>query len=543
MTPARHRPRPEDVDAELALRRELYFFALYRLLEAGLIVFLAFSPLAESVTSVRIEGLARITALVYGLLALGLVWAAMRSDVPREHQAGVGLGLDIAAAGLALHAFPDVHNGIALLLVFNVGAGALLMPARTGFTLAAVAAVVVVGEAGLSRLVGISDRSMGEASLFGITYLASAMLTQLLGGQMRASHALAERRGAEVASLAQINELVIRRMRTGVLVVDGDNHVEVFNEAAWYLIGNPPPDRRNLGEIAPELSRRLWHWLNERPPDNSAVVLAEGAPEVIPRFSRLAANRELVLIFLEDTSLYSRRAEELTLATLGRLSASIAHEIRNPLASISYSAQLLEEVEGLSEGDRRLVEIIYNQCQRMNGIVESILGMARRQRAEPETIELGHWVRRFVEEYRGTHPMGSDELLVVTPSRPMHAMADPGQLHQVLIVLVQNAFNYGRMPETPARVTVTVRPGEAGYVWIDIVDRGPGIPPRVAENIFEPFFTTSAHGTGLGLYIARQLCEANQAGLDYLSLPGGGSCFRVSLRKESSPPEGTTPIG
>ena len=255
--------------------------------------------------------------------------------------------------------------------------------------------------------------------------------------------------------------------------------------------------------------------------------MAPDQPEVQPRFARLLAGSELSLVFLDDASVVSRRAESLTLATLGRFSASLAHEIRNPLAAINYAVQLLEE-SPLNDADRRLLQIIHQQCQRTNGIVESVLGLARRERANPEHVDLNLFVRTFIDEYRQSMSIETDSLEIIPSTRAVPALVDPRHLHQVLTVLVQNAFNYGRLPGEPARVRLRVAPSEQRAV-IDVTDRGPGVPETTAARLFNPFFTTSEHGTGLGLYIARELCRANQATLDYVPVPGGGSCFRVIM--------------
>jgi len=320
-------------------------------------------------------------------------------------------------------------------------------------------------------------------------------------------------------------------MKTGVLVVDDANRVHRWNESAWALMGNPKPGQRDLGSVAPELSRRLYHWRSTGKIDGMAVALAEGVPEIIPRFTKLASNDDKhVLIFLDDTSLLSRRAEELTLSSLGRLSASIAHEVRNPLAAISYSAQLLAESEDLTDADKRMVEIINNHCSRVNEIVENILQLSRRERSRPESIDLSVWATHFVEEYKAANDIGSDHLRAVTQPIHVEALADPQQLQQVVWNLVQNALRYGRLPGEPARVSVVARmQTDKGPPLIEVLDRGPGIPAKVAAQIFEPFFTTNEYGTGLGLYLARQMCEANQAGLEYVPVAGGGSCFRITL--------------
>lgn len=521
---------PATVPDEAPLRRELYFFTLYRVLEAGLLAFFAFSPLAGAFVEPRHPLLARGAAAAYLLLALVLLLSGRSQRFRLEGLAAAGLGTDLAAGTIALHTLTGLQSGVALLLVFNIGAGSLLLPLRQGLGFAIAAALLVVGEHVFSSIVHFELTPIAEPVMFGVTYLATAVLTHLLGRHMRATQALAEQRGAEVANLSQINELIIRRMRAGLLVVDADNRIKVFNEAAWFLLGKPPAEQRDLGEVAPELSRRLWHWLNDRPIEAKPVALAEDAPEVVPRFTRLSVNYDLVLIFLEDTLAVSRRAEELTLSTLGRLSASIAHEIRNPLAAISYSAQLLEESRAMPDTDRRLVEIINSQCQRMNGIVESILGMARRERAQPEALDLVRWAQRFVAEYRSAQPQMEGDLQASSEPHSLHAMVDSQHLSQVVTILVNNALAYGRLPGQPPRVRLAVRTYGAGAApCLEVLDRGPGIPPRVVENIFQPFFTTSEHGTGLGLYIARQLCEANQASLSFEPVAGGGSCFRITL--------------
>src|SRR5690606_8932087 len=136
---------------------------------------------------------------------------------------------------------------------------------------------------------------------------------------------------------------------------------------------------------------------------------------------------------------------------------------------------------------------------------------------------------RFANEYRAGHPLENDTLLVTAERPEVAALVDPRQLLQVLTVLVYNALTYGRMPGEPARVTIHVHRDDRQHPIIDVTDRGPGIPERVAQQLFKPFFTTSSHGTGLGLYIARELIRANQATLDHVPLPGGGTCFRIRL--------------
>ena len=519
-------PALRDID-----RRELYFFNLFRVLQAVVIAGLLFSPLMTARLRLVHAPLGQIDAIAYLLIA---GYALLRTEYWRHElrfKVAILLAIDIAASTIALFALANPPSAIAMLLLVNIGAGALLLPPRQASFFAALATLCVIGQSVASRVIDGSDRNLIEYGLYGLGYFAIAALALVLRRQLRETEALAEQRGIDLANLAQINELIIRRMKTGVLVVDDANRVHRWNESAWSLIGNPKSGQRDLGSVAPELSRRLYHWRTTGKIDSTAVALADGTPEVIPRFTRLSSNDdENVLIFLDDTSLVSRRAEELTLSSLGRLSASIAHEIRNPLAAISYSAQLLAESETMSEEDKRMVEIINNHCGRVNEIVENILQLSRRERSRPESLDLSAWAQHFVDEYKLGNDIGQDQLRAITQARQVEALADPQQLQQVVWNLVQNALRYGRQPGEPARVAVVARMlTDKGPPLIEVVDRGPGIPAKVAAQIFEPFFTTHEYGTGLGLYLARTMCEANQATLEFVPVAGGGSCFRITL--------------
>jgi two-component system sensor histidine kinase PilS (NtrC family) len=516
--------------------RELYFLHGFRVCEAVVYLLLAFSPWRLEWLTLRAPVLGHVLAPVYLLFALIMLYATPRWTRHLAQAVSLGLGADILAAILIGVALPTVRPGVTMMLIVNMGAGGLLLPLRVALFFAALATLGILARA----LAGTADAGshLLEAALLGLAYFASTGLCHALARQIRASEALAEQRGLDLANLSQVNELIIRRMKTGVLMVDDANRVHQLNESAWMLLGSPPIEQRDLGTLAPELSRRLYHWRHFDKQDETAVALAEGVPEVTPRFTRLSANDDSnVLIFLDDTSLVSRRAEQLTLDSLGRLSASIAHEIRNPLAAIRYSAQLLAESTGMPAADAHMVEIINNHCGRMNEIVENILQLSRRERSRPETLDLNAWALRFIEEYRESNDIGHDSLRAIVQPKAVQALADPQHLQQVIWNLVQNALRYGRLPGEPARVMVIARrASEIGPPLLEVTDRGPGIPTKVAARIFEPFYTTHEYGTGLGLYLARQMCEANQAQLEYVPVAGGGSCFRITLAPQAHAP-------
>jgi len=470
-------------------RRELYFFALYRVLIASLIAALVFSPLSALMSEAHHPALARAVSIGYLPVALGLLaWG--RNERWLRPLVFWGAVSDILAATLLIHALPGASAGISMTLLFNISAAAMMLPLSGGMLLAMVASIATVAEFGWRELEGgDSTRTVAELAMFVTSYLALAWISYQIGNRARRNQQLAEQRGAEVANLFEINELIIRRMRTGVLVVDGGGRIALANEAATALLGQA---------------------------------------EVQPRFARLLTDSDQTLLFLDDTSVVSRRAESLTLSTLGRFSASLAHEIRNPLAAINYATQLLEESSDLGDADRRLLQIIHQQCQRTNGIVESVLALARRERASPENLGLASFVRRFVLEYRQTLSTETDNVESIIRESSVPALMDPRHLHQILTALVHNALKYGRAGDEPAQVRIRV--ASAGrHAVIDVIDRGPGIPEAVAAQLFRPFYTTSEHGTGLGLYIAQELCRASQARLEYIPVPTRGACFRIVM--------------
>ncbi len=516
--------------------RELYLFALYRVLAASVLALVVFSPAGALTGDLHLPGLARSVATTYFVASMLLAVIAHRMEGGLGWQVGSGLAIDITVAMLATHAMPGAGPGIGLMLLFNLAASSLFVSRSWALLFAGAATLALLGEYVWDRLEQVhAYRPLAEVLMFGVTYFAVVVLMRRLGSQMDSARQLAQQRGVEAANLAEINELVIRRMRIGVILVDGTGRVRMANEAAQTLLHDdhgpderPPMHGQLLAQVAPELAMRLARWLQDGQQDDTPLACGADQTEVLPRFARLLATSDSTLVFLDDTSLVSRRAESISLAAMGRFSASLAHEIRNPLAAISYATQLLEESEDLSSADRRLLQIIHQQCLRTNGIVESVLGLARRERARPEHIDLVGFIRSFIDEYRMIVPEDNAQLRLVHEAPQLPVMFDPRHLQQILTALVNNAVRYGHMPGEPPRIALHVE-GDRRAPVISVLDRGPGIPEAVASQLFRPFFTTSENGTGLGLYIAYELCRANESALEYVSVPGGGACFRITL--------------
>jgi two-component system sensor histidine kinase PilS (NtrC family) len=287
-----------------------------------------------------------------------------------------------------------------------------------------------------------------------------------------------------------------------------------------------------LGEASPRLLYLLetWRQTTGGPVDpGQGFVAADGGRLVRPHFAPLGGvSPAPVLIFLEDMSLIEEKAQQAKLAALGRLSASIAHEIRNPVGAMSHAGQLLAESDSLSPQDKRLTEIIRSNADRVSTIINNVLQLSRREATRPERLSLQEWLDEFRAEFCETMQWPENRLTLTMPGEPLEVRADPSQLHQIVWNLCDNAIRHGCAGSDTA--TIDVRAGRmlgGARPFLEIGDRGPGVGKADIERIFEPFFTGGRGGTGLGLFLARELAQTNGASLLYENRAGGGSLFRL----------------
>ena len=513
-------------------RRVLSYLAGYRLVVATGLLFFYFLSVDNLAGLTPGESLGAATAIVFVVFAAVMVIGVSRLEMDAYRLARLTLYGDIVFLSLLLLAFGGLDSGLGVLLVFTAAVAAVLMPLREALFMTALLTLAMIGQSTLAAFTGrAATPELLKAGLFGLTAFVIAVLTHLLAFWVRDFQLTAERHRARVTRLEQINELIIRRMSTGVLALDGDCTIRMLNEAAWFLLGSPPADQRDLQVLAPELHATIERWVENPSAEPEPLTLGASQAEVVPRLVGLPEGTDIrVLVFLEDNNVIERRALDLSAASLAKLSGGIAHEIRNPLAAVSNAAQLLEESDQIPDADRRLVDIIRKQSQRMNRIVENILQLSRREKSRPDIFELKPWLTDMAHEFRES--LQGVEVGLEDGGAPdgLNVLFDRSQLQQVVWKLVENASQHaGRDGEPPRVVLRVTAPGGAGYCVIDVCDNGPGIPAEKIGRIFEPFFTTRKHGSGLGLYIARQLCEANQAELTVDSSPDRGTQFHIRV--------------
>ncbi|MEW5757059.1 MAG: ATP-binding protein [Pseudomonadota bacterium] len=446
--------------------------------------------------------------------------------------------VDIIAITLLTHAMGDFGSGLGMLLVITIAGTALLAPERGSKMIAAIATIAILGENAFTHLAEGITPNYTQSGIMGATFFATALLTNVLSRRLHESEQLAEQRGIDLANMAQLNEHVIQLLQSGVIVVDKQRNIRLINHAAARLLGLPHNiSRSRLEEAAPELFLPYQEWIRQRDQPRQSVHLSESRMDVLPRFSALGDDPGAgTLILLEDSSELAQQAQQLKLASLGQLTASIAHEVRNPLGAISHAAQLLEESPDLHLQDKRLIEIIGKHSQRVNRIIENVLQLSRRDTFHPTAIALKPWLDDFITELSESNRIDRGEIALHDKARNPTILMDNSQLHQVLWNLCQNGLRHSRdYPGSPKLELVIGSSDDTDRPYLDVIDHGPGIRPEVAEHIFEPFYTTESGGTGLGLYIARELCECNRARLEYLPVAEGGSCFRITFSHLSAP--------
>lgn len=435
---------------------------------------------------------------------------------------------DVLALSLIIYSSGGMISGLGVLLVISVAAGTLLVPGRIALLLPATASIsVIYSEVYLTLTLEDPPQQFIQAGLLGALMFVASLYLQYLGERMRRSTQLAAEQATDIENLAQLNHLIVQRLQTGILLLDSDNRIISSNHAARELLGIEKPENQRLPSPMHTLLEQ-WQLMQLQP--TSPVVIGSPGRNLQVNFARLhPSSPQRTLVFLDDHGRIIQRARQMKLASLGRLTASIAHEISNPLAALTHAGQLLHESPGVPEGERRLTEIVVNQGQRINGIIQDVLDLSRQDAQPAIDIRLKPWLENFARHYCASQEHAPQISIDVDPEDTRINFV-PSHLTQILNNLVENGLRYSLSATGVARISL--RGGmPAGSLrdeaLLDVIDEGPGVDPEVEENLFEPFHTTEASGTGLGLYISRQLCEANQARLEYRRTDDGQSCFTL----------------
>jgi len=511
-------------------------YIAYRTLLSVVLLIMLVSPKSRELVGVLNPSLYVAVALVY--LVSNIVLLATLNRALHNNQTALFavFFIDIIAISLMAGASGGITSGLPILLVISVAASAVLVHNRTVATLIAALSVIAILVDTL-RLIGIGQNNLNTlfpAGLLGVLIFGVSLLVQGTASRLRRAEDLARSRASELYNLQRLNEQIVHHMQTGILLVDTRNIVRITNKAATTLLAPERPitleQGRQLSDYNSELAEQFRHWRDSGLHRAKPIEIATGAPSIIANFHALQSSKlGDSLIFIDDYTPVKQHAQALKLTSLGRLTASIAHEIRNPLGAISHAAQLMQESPGLTEDDRHLANIIQDHSRRMNEIIESVMQISRREPPKPQYLPLATWFKDFVQQYLSVHE-GDADVVIDCEYQELLIEFDTENLARVMTNLLDNALRHNSLAKSNewARILVTLDPGTR-RCYIDVIDGGSGVAKADQGKLFEPFFTTVKEGSGMGLFLSKELCEINNASLSYHPTEAGESCFRIAL--------------
>lgn len=479
-------------------------------------------------------------SLVYFITSLFFITGMVSRKPGLDTQVIIHTLVDITCIVTLMHATGGIRSGLGMLLIISISMTSLFLHKRITILFAAISALAVIAEQVYSQFIYANySPAFTQAGMLGILIFITAILSAYTAKKLKESEKIAKVASLELENIVQMNEHIIGSMRTGIIVIKNNGAILMINNAGLELLGLTAVDQgSNLKNISIDLYNRFVDWNNDSIQNHQPIQQKQGLPDIQPGFSHIEQSliphekiKGRTLIFLEDATQLTQRFQQVKLASLGRLTASIAHEIRNPLAAINHAGQLLGETSA-DAADRKLTSIINTQVKRLNGIVENVLQLSRQQRGTREAIKIHPWLLKFREEFISTHVLQAYQIQIQIEPDNMEILFDSSQLHQVIWNLCSNAINHSHMDKDNIMINIQGEiDAESKQPYIDIIDNGPGIDKETQASIFDPFFTTSSEGTGLGLYITKEVIESNRAKIRHIAPPTGGTCFRIYFQQ------------
>ncbi|MEO0442573.1 MAG: ATP-binding protein [Pseudomonadota bacterium] len=494
--------------------RLLGIYVYYRLSLGLLLGAVHWTGLAKDVFGSARPGLFTDVAVVYiviCVITLFLFW--QKKLQPFSTHLLFLLSFDFIALVLMIFASGNITGGLSYLLLIPMAIGSTFLGNQISIGLAAFGTILVLVMVLININTDIGDsRAFFSAGVTGVSLFVTAIAFRIFSDKVQSSEYRAKKQTEQANYLQLISQRIVETMRTGIIVIDRDLRIQLINNAAAVLLSSNKRFQ-GLNTIEP-LAIQLEQWQSDGIIPNSFHFLFDKHRTLQVSFASLDDRRfPSLMLFIEDMQRLNQEAQQLKLASLGRLTASIAHEIRNPLGAISHASQLLNESETIDKQDEELLTIIDKHSQRINFIINNILGFSRRKGASPEFVNVTQWLRDFKQDYLQHHP-GS--INIESESNTIYAKIDPNHLYQIVSNLVDNGMRHTEKHIGEKKISILIGiETEEERPYLQVVDYGEGIPAESQNKIFEPFFTTESTGSGLGLYLCKELSEANQAELRY----------------------------
>jgi len=504
----------------------LKVYLTYRLILSTLFIALLYQPNDSLLSGGYVTELYIYSSQIYWALTIFCLVCVFWRLTPYTVQTQLLIFTDIILLTLLMHACGGIKSGLGILIAVSIASGGLLIGGICAVLFAAIASLAVLAERIFTdQFHSIDASSYTYTGMLGAAFFAITLLSYVLAKRSEDILQVAEQQQKTIVNLEDLNQYIIQNLQSGIIITDQQQSILMANQAALRL-SNSTGSPAYLSDISPQLAQLFRCWLHNSGHDVASISIPEQS-EINCRFMLLSAHYDnFYMVMVEDTALYNQRVQQGKLASLGRLTASIAHEIRNPLSAVNHAGQLLAESANLSSEDLRLTTIIQAQSSRINGIIEDILRLSKRHDSKRERIELTSWLDLYLKNFLSLHKKHSETFVLTHHDAALHAFIDPNHLRQILNNLCENALKYGNPEKGKIQIQSFLLHDSP---CIEVIDNGHGISHQHLKNLFEPFFTTSSSGTGLGLYISKELADLNQAKLSYYLTPNRQSCFRLCV--------------
>lgn len=496
--------------------RSLQLFNLYRFALSISLLFISHHNESNAIfTGGNVELFIQVS-IFYALFAFVTLLLSQTHKLKYAFQANVPIYIDIAFLIMIMHSCGGVISGMGLLLVFLTAAHCILYPGKYAYLTASLCTIFLLSEHAYRITSTKHDLHLSTmVGLIGLLIFFTAIFTNFLSIRVRKNQKIIAKQADLLANSMQMNTHIVAFMQQGVVLLDNLNQIRTINNAAMRILGiahNTSP--KTVADLPQAVQHCIFAWQNNMQ-NISPIQIKKSLPEIRLHFQNIGQdNEKSTAIFLYDLVEEHRKAQDLKLSSLGHLTANIAHELRNPLGAASHAAQLLKESAELSPQSLQLASMILNHCDRMNQVIKNVLSLSG-QKNNSQVIDLNQWLAEHVGKLN-FQDFTDAKIELQLCDGPIKISADASQLLQIIINLCENGLRHNVKKQGIARVVLrTQRVQEPPAVVLDVIDEGDGVPEDIREYIFEPFYTTEKTGTGLGLFLTRELCQINNAQIQY----------------------------
>lgn len=505
--------------------RLILTYFTFRLLVAVSFVTMGFTEVPFKLASAFQSQEFLLVSAAYLVLTLTMhLYMLAKAHTPNKNSVFLAIITDVLFCLGFLYLAGGFSTDLAVLLLLPIIVASIFFYGAFAFFIAAISTIGM-----LANIIwfGLQNADQSQhfvpAGLLGLLFFTASFATQLIAKHIRKTEEIASLQQDLSNKLEQINQRIIQKMQTGIIVVDPNGTILLANDSAKQLLAQ---DNLLQQALPPAIGNALQQWLQQNQKLSPVIKLSQGSPMVHINFSYVQPtlpNSDIIL-FIQDQSLLTQQAQRIKLASLGRLSANIAHEIRNPLSAINHASQLLAEDTSIEPSNKRLLDIVLNHTSRINNIINNVQSISVRQTADITRVDMHKALQSAIEQVQQSKLETIDYQLNQQCSK-VQVPFDEGQLLQVLTILIDNAITHRQeASKTQIHFDCVMHDDK---VTLRIKDNNAVIPSEELDKIFEPFYTTSSKGTGLGLYICKELCEMNQAWLDYVNHDNQYGYFQI----------------